>query len=61
MPQQHTYADDHGIRTVQGLRGHKHIQTTIATHVLNRGGRGVRRPAGRMSAKRKGPSTQERT
>ncbi len=33
------------IRTVQELLGHKNVQTTlIYTHVLNRGGRGVKSP-----------------
>lgn len=33
------------IRTVQERLGHKDVQTTmIHTHVLNRGGRGVRSP-----------------
>jgi site-specific recombinase XerD len=34
------------IRTVQELLGHRSVKTTmIYTHVLNRGGRGVRSPA----------------
>ena len=33
------------IRTVQELLGHQDVQTTmIYTHVLNRGGRGVKSP-----------------
>lgn len=33
------------IRTAQELLGHTHVRTTmVQTHVLNRGGRGVRSP-----------------
>jgi site-specific recombinase XerD len=42
----HLPADRYDIRTVQELLGLNHMRTTmIDTHVLNRGGRGVRSPA----------------
>jgi len=40
------------IRTVQELLGHKYVNTTmIYTHVLNRGGRGVKSPLDFINAK----------
>jgi integron integrase len=44
----HLLQDNYDIRTVQELLGHKDVSTTmIHTHVLNRGGRGVRSPLDR--------------
>jgi hypothetical protein len=51
----HLLEDGYGTHTIQELLGHKDVVTKmIYTHVLNRGGKGVRSPADSPVARRRG-------
>ncbi len=52
----HALMTGYDMRTVQGLLGRRHLETTMTcTHVLNRGGRGCKSPADLLWASGKDP------